>query len=97
MAYYVGIYAGKHVVFIILLLILAKYLVQLTLNTPIVGFLTFYMQYLELKIIFLNVNFCQTFSFIGKLDVNCSGRRFLVCLKDKSSLVNSPNRFTDEK
>lgn len=30
MAYYAGIYAGKHVVLIILLLILAEYLVQLT-------------------------------------------------------------------
>lgn len=41
MACYAGIYAGKHVVFIIRLLTLAEYLVQLTLNTPTVGFLTF--------------------------------------------------------
>lgn len=42
---------------------------------------------------------CQllSISFIGKLGMNCSERRFLVCLEDKSSLVNSPNRFTVEK
>lgn len=35
----------ENVVFIILLLTFAEYLVQLTLNAPAVGFLTFYMQY----------------------------------------------------
>lgn len=92
MACYTGIYAGKHVVFIIQLLTLAEYLVQLTLNTLTMGFLTF----LYAVCVFLNVNFCQTFSFIGKSDMNCSGR-FLVYLKHKSSLVNSPSRFTVAK